>query len=164
MSVHTSSAIRTSVYYTVAMKLGMVGVGVVGVLVGIAIGWLLHQRFGDTSSGTLEEALPVVAFRRPGLLSARDRELLQARVIEPIIDYNNETELKLVTMSVTVPAKSGEEYTVESFFLGGGFEGMIWGKRDGEIPYWRPNCLGPCEFGEAFRAKHPEVVKAATPN
>lgn len=150
------------VVYTVAMKLGMLGVGVVGLLVGVAIGWFMSQQFGGSSS--VEKALPVVSFRRPGLLSARDRELLQERVIQPIIDYNNEDELKLVTLSITVPERSGEEYYVDSYFIGGGFEGMIWGKRDGNIPYWTPNCMGPCEFSEAFRAKHPEVVKTAVPH
>ena len=147
------------------MKLGIVGVGVVGLLVGVGIGWLISQSYGPgAEEAALLDSLPVVAFQRPGLLSARDRALLQERVIEPIIDYNNETKLTLVTMSITVPATSGEDYHVESFFGGGGFEGMLWGKRDGEIPYWTPNCMGPCEFSEVFRAKHPEVVEAAIPH
>lgn len=158
MLIHTLFA--TCVVYTVAMKLGMVGVGVVGLLIGVGIGWLMGQQFWGTSS--LEEALPVVVFEREGLLSARDRQLLRDRVIEPYTDYYQEGEAQLLTMTVNVPAQSGEAYDVKTIFSNGVHEGMLHGVRDGDIPYWQPNCLGECEFSEAFRAKHPEVVKAAS--
>ena len=140
----------------------MGGVAVVALLVGATAGWFAAQYYQGSNTGMskteLPDSLPVVVFQQAGLLSARDKTLLEERVIQPMIDYHNENEVKIVTISVKTPAHSGEEYDIETFFVGGVYEGMIWGKKDGDIPYWVPGCLGPCALSDTFRAKHPEIV------
>lgn len=108
----------------------------VGIVIGGAAGVLWGN--GAVSLPQLKPGLdlPVVVYERPGLLSARDRELLEDRIIEPYIDYYATGEAQLLTVAVTVPAQSGQAYIINTIFSNGVHEGMLLGVRDGEIPNW----------------------------
>lgn len=95
---------------------------------------------------------------RAGLLSARDRQLLEERLVAPLTDYHNETRKWLVAILITVPPSVGTEYTYAAIFADGSSESALHGVRGGEIPSWLPICKGPCEFTAAFRAKYPQIV------
>lgn len=109
--------------------------------------------------------LPAIAFGRPGLLTTdegkKEKEILEKKLINPYIDYKNDTG-ELISMFITVPENIGEPYDVVAIFKGenlNGHEGFLFGKREQEYDYWKPDCMGECEFTDEYKAKYPEVVQ-----
>ncbi len=111
---------------------------------------------------------PVIVYARSGLLNTTPEGLvekarLEKMFIEPYVDYKNEDGLHLVALHITVPADVGEEYGVLGIFGSEtlhGTEAFSFGEREGEYGYWKPNCLGECEYSSAFTEKYPEIVNA----
>jgi len=110
---------------------------------------------------------PVVVYGRPGLLNnteegKAEKKRLEERLINPYADYYNEDGINLVAMNITVPHNIGEEYDVVAIFGSKkqyGTHEFGFGKREQEYGYWKPDCMGQCDFSEAFKAKYPQIVE-----
>ena len=117
------------------------------------------QQETSADNDLSEVDFPVVVFSRPGLLTEAERKVLEAKLINPMKDYYNETEAELLTLSIAVPQRVGEEYTVDGIFKDGVNFGMLFGKREQQYNFWKPECMGPCEFSETFKSKYPTIVQ-----
>ncbi|MSU75173.1 MAG: hypothetical protein EXS55_01520 [Candidatus Magasanikbacteria bacterium] len=107
--------------------------------------------------------LPVVVYARPGLLfnteqGRLEKINLEKKLISPYMDYYNEKQINLISLLITIPENIGEWYGVDAIFRDGMSEGFMFGKREGEYDYWKPDCMGECEFSDAFRKKYPQIV------
>lgn len=123
---------------------------------------------GDTQAKQLREPaetvpvyLPVVTYKREGLLSDDERAALTERFIEPYVDYHamEQEDRILVAVTISVPAESNGHYTIESVWADGTNGGFRFGNRSAEYEYWIPSCYGGCIFGDEFKKAHPEVVE-----
>lgn len=108
--------------------------------------------------------LPVVVYGRAGLLNntaegRAEKERLEERLVNPYTFYQSEEGRTLLTFYVTVPVNVGEAYTADAIFADGVTEGFLFGTREGEYDYWRPECMGPCPFSDAFRERYPQIVR-----
>lgn len=117
------------------------------------------------SSVTSRIKFPLVVYGRPGLLNNTEsgkieKKRLEERLINPFVDYYNEKEVSLVTLFVTVPKHIGGEYTVDAFFVDGGHQGFLFGRREQDYGYWSgPDCMEPCDFSETFKMKYPQIAQ-----
>lgn len=107
--------------------------------------------------------LPVVVYSRPGLLNnteegQAEKENLEEKLVNPYIDYEKDKDSDLISIQISVPENIGEAYNVDAIFAGGGHAGFLFGAREGDYDYWVPECMGPCEFSDEFKAKYPEIV------
>lgn len=109
---------------------------------------------------------PIVQYERPGLLFGTEKgekELknLEEKLIAPMSDYYNEKEIKLVAILITIPTEIGETYEVSTIAVpnSSGSGGFLFGKRELDYGYWKPECMGPCDFSEFFKNKYPQIVK-----
>lgn len=110
------------------------------------------------TNNACEVNLPVVVYKPAGLLTETDKKNLQERLVNPFFDYYNESEISYITMTVDVPTKVGDPFTVEAIHKNGGYQGFLFGKRGGNIEWWKPECMGDCNFSEKFKAKYPAIV------
>jgi hypothetical protein len=118
----------------------------------------------EVISDSSEIELPVVVYSRAGLLNTSEeglaeKENLEEKLIEPYIDYNNTDDFHLVSMHITVPQNIGEEYEVFAIFASGVNHGFLFGSREGEYDYWKPDCMGECIYPEGFEEKYPQIVE-----
>lgn len=119
-----------------------------------------------SSSPSSDIKFPVVVYGRPGLLNnapegLAEKKKLEEKFVNPYIDYYNEKKINLVALYITVPQNIGEEYDVVGIFGSEdlyGTQQFGFGAREGEYGYWNPECMGPCEFSESFKAKYPEIA------
>lgn len=113
---------------------------------------------------------PVVAYKRLGLLNSSESgrmeiQNLEEKLINPYSDYYNGNEVALVALYIEIPQNVGEGYIVTGIFCGGrgmvcgGTEQFVFGQREQEYDYWRPSCMGPCEFSDAFKKKYPQIAE-----
>lgn len=105
----------------------------------------------------------VVVIEAEGAYPVQDVNELRARVINPYLDYNNDTrpgEVVSLTISQNLqPSKNTYPYLANAVFSNGGHEGFLISKSSGHIDFWHPECMGECIFTESFVAKYPEIVK-----
>lgn len=124
----------------------------------------MHEKTAQAGSSI---KLPVVVYGRSGLLNntpqgLAEKKILEQKLIEPYIDYNNQDGTNLVAMYILVPQYTGGEYQITAIFGSEkqyGSEEFNFGKREQEYDYWKPECMGPCNFSEAFKAKYPQIAK-----
>ncbi len=105
---------------------------------------------------------PVVSFHGAG--SKKEKDELMKKVINPYIDYNNEKSIEVITISLTFPANIEDYHEFSAIYKNSGSEGFIFRESKGQknartYDYWKPECLGECEFTDTFKAKHPQTVK-----
>lgn len=106
--------------------------------------------------------LPIVVFGRQGLLTDPEKIKLEEKLINPYTDYHNENEVNLVALYIVVPINIGEEYEILGIFGSKkqyGTEEFYFGKREQEFEYWKPECMGPCEYSETFKNKYPQITE-----
>lgn len=106
---------------------------------------------------------PVIVYDREGLLTATDEgkaeeKNLQQKLVAPFVDFNNEKQVNLVSLDISVPENVGEQYQVSAIFGNGVHQSFLFGKREQAYDYWAPECMGPCEFTDTFKAKYPQIV------
>lgn len=119
------------------------------------------------SESTANIQFPVVVYARPGLLNNTSEGLiekknLEEKLVHPYTDYYNEDGLNLVAMYITVPQNIGGQYDVVAIFGSVkqyGTHEFGFGAREQDYDYWKPECMGPCDFSEAFKAKYPQIVE-----
>lgn len=128
----------------------------------------IEQPTASTSSETvIDIQFPVIVYGRPGLLNnteegRTEKKKLEEKLVHPFTDYYNEDEVNLVAMRITVPQNIGQEYDVVAIFGSEkqyGTQQFGFGAREQEYNYWEPECMGPCDFSEAFKAKYPLIVE-----
>lgn len=110
--------------------------------------------------------LPVVVYGRPGLLNndaagRAEKKNLEAKFVQPFVDYHTAAKPALVSLYITVPVSLGEPYGVDAIYEGGGSSGFLFGERGGNYDYWMPTCMGECPFTPEFAKKYPQIVKAS---
>lgn len=110
-----------------------------------------------------EVKLPVITYERAGLLTAEAKSELEQKLINPFLDYYNEKETTYITLVITVPRDTGEQYEVTAVHKDGSYLGFLFGARDEEYDWWAPECMDPCEFSDAYKEKYPDVVKKEGP-
>lgn len=115
--------------------------------------------FGKISGST------VVAFEPP--LSNSDyidaRNMLIKDVVEPFIQYNDETNGKGYVVSLLVSKNDTNPqypYRLVAINKNGGqqYESLSNSQYEGQL-WWSPTCQGSCKLSESFRTKYPEITK-----
>jgi len=109
---------------------------------------------------TLQKA--VVVFQAEGSIPNLDKSQLQARIINPILDYYEETTDDSPIVSLTIEPNTNANKTEYPYlgtiiFANGGNNGFVITKKEGAIAWWVPECM-ICVFSDAYKAKYPEVV------
>lgn len=107
----------------------------------------------------LTASLPVVSYSREGLLermenSEQERKKLREKLINPFSDYYSEG---LIAIHIEVPENTGEQYAVTAIFANGGTISFIFGQKGESFDYWKPDCMGECQFSDEFKEKYPEI-------
>ncbi len=119
------------------------------------------------SESAADIRFPVVVYARPGLLHNTaegliEKKNLEEKLVNPYTDYYNEDGLNLVALYITVPQNIGGQYDVVAIFGSKkqyGTHQFGFGAREQKYDYWEPECMGPCDFSEAFKAKYPQIVE-----
>ncbi len=106
---------------------------------------------------------PVVTYEAAGSISDSDKQQLQQRVVNPLVDYylehSDENELVSLTISPNTQAsKVQSPYLGQAVFKNGGNSGFVINKNNGQIQWWSVDCM-ICTFSDAYKQKYPEVVK-----
>lgn len=104
----------------------------------------------------------VVVFQAEGSIPAIDKSQLLARVVDPILDYYEETVDDSPVVSLTIkPSTDADEseypYIGTIIFADGGSNGFVITKKGDSIAWWAPGCM-VCVFSESYKAKYPDVV------
>lgn len=102
--------------------------------------------------------LPIVTFKRAGLLTDTERKNLETKLINPYVDYAKPQGL--VALLITVPERAGEAYEVDAIYKTSGIQGLLFGQRERTYGYWLPDCgpTGTCELTKEFIQKYPQIV------
>jgi len=92
-----------------------------------------------------------------------DKAQLQARVVDPFLDYyaDENGEGYLVSLSISenkFESKTTYPYSGNAIFKNGGTAGFAIMKTGSVISWWQPDCM-KCKFSPSFKAKYPEIVK-----
>ncbi len=104
----------------------------------------------------------VVIIESEGNLPKDDVNGLRTRVIEPYVEYYKTGSQKLATFKVSVntqASKTDYPYMADAIFVGGGNEGFLISKKNGQINWWVPGCIVECQFSDLFKQKYPEIVE-----
>lgn len=118
----------------------------------------------NKKTGLENVKFPIVQYERHGLLFGTEKgekelKKLEEKLISPLTDYYNEKEIKLIAIIITIPTDIGIPYDVNTVSVPGvGSGGFIFGKRELDYDFWKPECMGPCEFSELFKKKYPQIV------
>lgn len=106
--------------------------------------------------------LPIIYYRREGLLTKEEKAMLEERLVGPYSAFYNldESDNPLITMTIDVPDKNGANYSVSAIHEHG-VEGFLFGKRGAEIKSWIPDGFdGPVSsYPKMFRDKYPNLVQ-----
>lgn len=104
----------------------------------------------------------VVVYEGP-LSSNPDKSAIQAKIVNPLLDYyadeNGEGYIASVMISENAyDSKSTYPYSASVVLKNGGNMGFVIDKPNGVIKYWAPECM-VCTFSADFTAKYPDIVK-----
>lgn len=109
------------------------------------------------------EAKAVVVWEPAGAISQADRDQIQARVVDPFIDYYRDLgQGRLLTFTVSVNTQANAAtypYLAKGIFDNGVNNGFVVERAGGQIKWWYPECMGPCPLSAEFKAKYPEIAK-----
>lgn len=113
----------------------------------------------------MEGGEPVVVFQAEGAIPESDQEELQARVIDPIIDYYEDLPEGGNILTITAAPNNFETkvtypYTIDAIFDNGISLGIAIERKADGLAWWYPECMGECPLSDDFRTKYPEIVKA----
>lgn len=104
---------------------------------------------------------PVVVFQPGGSFDTQTKSQIQSRIVDPFIDYYSETNMPIVSITVEPNTKSDPvqfPYLFDAIFTNGGNTGFVITKTNDQINWFVPECMGACQFSNAFKAKYPEIV------
>lgn len=104
----------------------------------------------------------VVVFESEVNFPANAKTQLQARVVNPLVDYYS-MEIKDAAVSVKVKINTGTNktdypYLIEYILASGANGGQVVTKTGAEIAWWYPECLSNCNLSAEYKAKYPEVA------
>lgn len=117
----------------------------------------------STPSPTAQAAKStIVVIESKANISATDLDQLQARVINPYLDYYNETmgEGYIATFTIAIntqQSKTSYPYTAKAIFTNAAYNDFLIAKSNGSIQWWLPECLNGCKLSETFKTKYPEI-------
>lgn len=105
---------------------------------------------------------PVVVFLAEGSIPITDKSQLQQRIVNPAIEYYQESSENSAVVSITIEpntkeSKSQYPYLGTIILANGGNNGFTISKQGGSISWWAPECM-VCTFSDAYKAKYPDVV------
>jgi hypothetical protein len=116
----------------------------------------------SSPSAMTAEAKVIVVWEPSGAFPASDKTQLQARVVDPLIDYYKEANQgKLVTVTISVNNQASATtypYLGQAVLENGGTLGFVIEKPNGQIKWWTPECMGECPLSASFKTKYPEIV------
>ena len=102
---------------------------------------------------------PAVVFQPGGSFDAQTKSQIQARVIDPFIDFH--IDEPIASIRIETNTKSDPilfPYLFDAIFTSGANTGFVITKTDGQINWFVPECMNNCQFSDAFKAKYPEIV------
>ncbi|MDD5291419.1 MAG: hypothetical protein PHZ04_04935 [Patescibacteria group bacterium] len=102
--------------------------------------------------------LPVVFYTNPWILDKTEKKNFEKKLVNPYIDYYNEKEINLITLTIKAPDNVGEPYEISAIFKDGSSE-FLFGEREKDYNYWFPDCMGTCNLSEEFKKKYPEIAE-----
>jgi len=101
---------------------------------------------------------PIVLFTPSGLFTENEKEELQTKLINPFLDYNEDSGYPVLTMDIQKYDDEGWQYTVNAIMETGVTASFLFGEEGKDLDYYFPGCMGPCEFSDEFKEKYPEIV------
>ncbi len=119
--------------------------------------------FAPTSAASpAAQNSPVVIIESQGSIPAADLSELKLRVVNPYLDYSQESQPgMLVSFKVSpnlLESKAAYPYMADAVFKNGGNEGFLISKNNGHIDWYLPACINGCNFSDSFKSKYPEIV------
>lgn len=112
-------------------------------------------------------SLPVVRFI-PGTFSDNEKQELMEMVVNPFIDFENDSYAQNRIISIAVEKYGDSElaemqnpkymYNINAIYEEG-YGGWLERKVGEPIDWWVPDCLDECQFSEEFSAKYPEIIE-----
>ncbi len=120
----------------------------------------------DTPAPAAAAPTPVVVYIAAGSFSDEEKSNLQARVIDPYIDYHAglPDHPPLVSLSLEKSDSLPDfPYSANAIFEEGITAGFLIHATAGVLDWWVPECLGPCPVSDEFRAKYPEIMAILEP-
>lgn len=121
-----------------------------------------------TSGETSQTTQTVVTIESETSLPQNDVAQLRTKVIEPFVLYYQEDPSsqtatgKLTSLKISVNTQASKNeypYLLNALFENGGNQGSVIGRKNGEIDWWIPTCMGSCPLSENFKTKYPEIAK-----
>lgn len=121
----------------------------------------LSQNITPTPTSSKTKG-PVVVFEAEGSLPAGDKSGIQARIIDPFIEYQT-SEIKQPVVSITISpntnaSKTEFPYLFNAIYESGGYSGFVIEKKNGQISWWFPECMNGCNLSQNFKTKYPEIA------
>lgn len=127
-----------------------------------AVSPIVTQNETIATPTTAIDESAVVIIESEGNLPKDDISTLKARVIEPYVEYYKTGSQKLATFKVSLNTQASKidyPYMADAIFVGGGNEGFLISKKNGQIDWWVPGCIVECQFSDVFKQKYPEIVE-----
>ena len=117
----------------------------------------------ETVKTTPKSGHTAVVVYEGALSSNPDKAAIQAKIVNPLLDYFADENGEGYIVSVTIgenayESKTTYPYSASVVFNNGGNMGFVIEKPNGEIKWWAPECM-VCTFSASFKAKYPEIVK-----
>jgi len=124
----------------------------------------LSQNITPTPTSTSSKTkVPVVVFEAEGAMPSGDKLGIQARIIDPYIEYHtNEIGQPVVSITIspnTNVSKAEFPYLFNAVYESGGYSGLVIEKKNGQISWWFPECMNGCNLSQNFKTKYPEIAK-----
>jgi len=104
----------------------------------------------------------VVVLEAKASMSQQGVDDIQARVVNPLLDYYAEqtSEFQLVSLTINKNTQvSQDQYPYSGYAIqkSGSYLSFLISKKDDQIQWWTPECM-KCDFSESYKQKYPEVV------
>ena len=121
------------------------------------------KNLGMATPLATPKATPVITFEAAGSIPDSDKQQIQQRIINPLVDYYAEQgeERQLVSLTISPnnqQSKAQSPYLGQAVFKNGGNSGFVINKTNGQIEWWGVDCM-ICTFSNEYKQKYPEVVK-----
>lgn len=106
-----------------------------------------------------DEETVVVVYTPGGLFSEAEKSEIDAKFVNPFIDWSNDIEQYPVSVEIEKPAAPVAGYRYEFTYInqGGGNGGFLFGTQT-PLEWWIPTCMGGCNLSAEFIAKYPEIA------
>ena len=110
-----------------------------------------------TASPTPETSFPIV-YEASGSFSASEKNQIQERIINPFVDYYNDLDQEIASITISKSATAGYPYALSGIFKSGVNNSFLIKASGGVVDWWYPECMGECPFSDEFKAKYPEII------